>query len=163
MRFIQWCSGKPTLRGWGGKTLICSVCCWFLWYKFSHYGRCQSTNLTSLKDELGQDVVGDQNLGHRSHPISLWQVDYFKLKITKAQKTQEVLLFTSFFMAKKADRRPIPGRELSPYITTVWNMCLDGEELSEICLLKWLSVSHCLCMAQKTFVYQTFTFPTLCE
>ena len=25
------------------------------------------------------------------------------------------------------------------------------------------AVSHCLCMAQKTFIYQTFGFPSPCE
>ena len=42
---------------------------------------------------------------------------------------------------------------------------VDREELSQICLLKFLARSHCFCMTQQTFVHQTFTlflFPMSC-
>ena len=45
---------------------------------------------------------------------------------------------------RNVDWGPIPGREPSPYITTVWTRCVDKEELSNFCLLKFLSVSPCL-------------------
>ena len=36
----------------------------------------------------------------------------------------------------------------------------DREDPSKVCLLKSLPESHCLCLAQQTFVYQTFVLPS---
>ena len=38
----------------------------------------------------------------------------------------------------------------------------DREEPGKVCLLKFIPVSHCLCLAQQIFVYQTFVFPSPC-
>ena len=55
------------------------------------------------------------------HPqnVPLWYVDYFELKIIKAQKTLMKSFFTSPLTASKhLDGVPGPGRQLSPEIIT---------------------------------------------
>ena len=59
---------------------------------------------------------------------------------------------------KIIDRGPLSRRELSLQITTGVVRCVNREELSKVCLLKFISVSHCLHRAQQTFVYQTLAF-----
>ena len=42
-------------------------------------------------------------------------------------------------------------------------MCIDRDRPSQVCLLKFLSGSHYLCLAQQTFIYQTFAFASPSE
>ena len=56
------------------------------------------------------------------------------------------------------ERGPVPGREPPPHITIVWTRCVDREEPSKDWLLKYLSVSHSLCMVQKTFITKHLLF-----
>ena len=49
---------------------------------------------------------------------------------------------------KIIDREPLSRRERSLQITTGVGRCVNREELRKVCLLKYLSVSHSLYMAQ---------------
>ena len=46
--------------------------------------------------------------------VPLWHVDYFELRTIRTQKTQQELFTFSFSVYKNLDRRPGPGRELTP-------------------------------------------------
>lgn len=41
--------------GWGGNSLICSIC-WCLWCKYSHHGWFQATNIISHERQLREDT-----------------------------------------------------------------------------------------------------------
>ena len=45
-------------------------------------------------------------------------------------------------------------------ITVIWVRCVNTEEPSTVCCWKFFTVSHCLCLIQQTFAYQTFCFST---
>ena len=66
-------------------------------------------------------------------------IGYFELKTIKAQKIQG----DTPPKCLKEFRGPAPGRE--PEITTVLYELgmIDREELSKVCLLKFLSMPHC--------------------
>lgn len=82
---------------------------------------------------------------------------FWVLKTIKAQKTHEVTLTSLRIAYKNLDRGPAPKK--GDIIITNYSIIetRDGrKEFSKVYLLKFVSMSHCFHMAQKTFVYQTF-------
>ena len=82
----------------------------------------------------------------------------------KAQKTQEELpeLPPNY---RKEFQRGVLSQEGAVTIANysdVWGV-INREEPSKTHLIKVLSVSHCVWMAQQTFVYQTLTPFIFCE
>ena len=66
-------------------------------------------------------------------------------------------------LLKNLDEGPVPGTELSPeIICKEYGLRLVGETPQSL-EIRVHSESHCLHMAQQAFIYQTFTFPSLCE
>lgn len=88
--------------------------------------------------------------------MPLWHANYLDLKIIKAQKTEEEALTFPKAAEKNSDtyfmKRAIPADN---YII----MCPRSDRQGGIqhSLLKFLFMSHGFCVAQQTFVSQTFT------
>ena len=86
--------------------------------------------------------------------VPLWHVDYFKLKTIKAQKTQEETDLPDNGL-KNLDKGPVPGTE---QYSEIFAKNMDWVWWSDRGNTRVQPVSHCFCIAQKTFVYKAFTF-----
>ena len=102
------------------------------------------------KRSTRQHVRKPANVGKQDLPpgMSLWHVDYFKLKTIQTQKNQEEILTLPLTAKKNLDWEPVPRIQLYPDMSAkilgwVWWGKRQGLET------RVLSVSHCLCRLQK--------------
>lgn len=88
----------------------------------------------------------------------------FRLILFKKQKTQDVFLLILPTTYLKEFRERTCSKKGSITIgryTIIRTRVVDREGTSKACLIKVLSVSHCIWMAQQRTVYQTFTLSIL--
>lgn len=94
------------------------------------------------------------------HDVPLWHVHYVEPTTVEARRLRKSLYLAFNCLKQSRYREPRPERELPPE-RTVRNSGRCGwwgrTGLGSACLLRGLSVSHCLCLARQAFVCQTFT------
>ena len=90
--------------------------------------------------------------------MSLWHVGCFKLKQSRSKKTSTFLLTSLRIWMEDLFKEG--AINIGNY--RMDQVCTEGGN-SYIYLLKFLSAFHCLCLAQQTFIYQTFAFPSPCQ
>lgn len=88
--------------------------------------------------------------------MSLCHVDCFELKTGNAQKTQEETL-TPQLLKECSQRTCSRTRTITTDNYSMNSVCRQGG--TQQSLLKFLSGSSCLFLAQQMFIHQTFTFP----
>ena len=90
--------------------------------------------------------------------VPFWHKDCFEMKSVKAQKAQEEFLFyLPLNYLKEFTQSAWSERKLSPEINYKYGLgVVSWGEAQQGLEIKFLSVSHCLCLIRKAFVYQTF-------
>ena len=81
-------------------------------------------------DFFHYNIVGEQNLPPQNASLAC---ELFWAENTQGPKDSGKFFDLPLNCLKKADRRPVPGREVSPYIMIVWTRWVDKEGPSKFC------------------------------